>query len=222
MIDVQDLSVAIGPVQILDRVSLRVEPGTTVGVVGHNGAGKTTLMRALIGLLPASAGHVSLCGRDVTGMETQDRVRLGIGYMPEDRRLVPDLSVRQNILLPLEVARRRDADAALQRVLEWIPELVPLIDRKGNQLSGGQQKLAALARAICSGTHILLLDEPFEGVAPALVQRLAGVLRELRASGPAILVTDSEGAHLHGLCDARYDIERGSLSVRRSEVIHDE
>lgn len=220
MIEVQDLGVAIGPVQILDRVALQVGSGSTVSVVGHNGAGKTTLMRTLVGLLPAKSGTVRLCGRDVTAMDTRERVRMGIGYMPEDRRLVPDLSVRQNILLPLEVARRRDANAALERVLDWIPELLPLIDRKGNQLSGGQQKLAALARAICGGTNILLLDEPFEGVAPALVERLALVLKALRASGPAILVTDSEGAHLHGLCDAHYHIERGSLGVRQGEAAH--
>ena len=118
-------------------------------------------------------------------------VRLGLGYMPEDRRLVPDLSVRQNILLPLQVAGRRDGDDVLARVLSWIPELKPLIDRQGNQLSGGQQKLAALARAIGYGTKLLLLDEPFEGVAPALVERLVAVLQELRHAGPTILISDS-------------------------------
>jgi branched-chain amino acid transport system ATP-binding protein len=211
MIDIKDLSVSIGPVAILNGVSLTAPAGSLVGVVGHNGAGKTTLMRAIVGLLPVTAGELSLAGQPVTTASVQQRVSLGLGYMPEDRRLVPDLSVRENIMLPMEVRRMADAQARLAQALDWIPELHPLIDRKGNQLSGGQQKLAALARAICCGTRILLLDEPFEGVAPALVERLTEVLKALRTTGQTILVTDSEGSHLRGLCDARYEIERGTL-----------
>ena len=217
MIDVKALSVAIGPIGILDRVSLQAPQGSTVAVVGHNGAGKTTLMRALVGLLPARAGTVTMCGQDVTAWSTQQRVRLGLGYMPEDRRLVPDLSVRHNILLPMEVAGRTDAAQALAQVLDWIPELKPLIDRHGNQLSGGQQKLAALARAICQCTRLLLLDEPFEGVAPALVERLAQVLHTLRRQGPTIVVSDSEGANLRGLCDHWFGIERGEMRALEAD-----
>ena len=223
MIEVKNLSVSIGPVSILNNVSLTAAAGSLVGVVGHNGAGKTTLMRAIVGLLPVAGGELMLAGESVTTASVQQRVSLGLGYMPEDRRLVPDLSVRQNILLPMEVRRATDAQARLEQALDWIPELKPLIDRKGNQLSGGQQKLAALARAICYGTQFLLLDEPFEGVAPALIERLTRVLGALRATGPTILVTDSEGAHLEGLCDARYEIERGTLraeAVSAKEACH--
>lgn len=211
MIKTQDLCVSIGPVAILQNVSMQAAAGSVVGIVGHNGAGKTTLMRAITGLLPALSGKVLLGGTDVTRASTQQRVRLGLGYMPEDRRLIPDLSVRDNIMLPMEVAGTADAAGRLARVLDAIPELKPLILRKGNQLSGGQQKLAALARAICYGERMLLLDEPFEGVAPALVGRLTQVLMDLKSTGPTILITDSEGAHLAGLCDARYEIERGTL-----------
>jgi branched-chain amino acid transport system ATP-binding protein len=216
MIATEQLSVSIGPVAILHGASLQADAGTTIGIVGHNGAGKTTLMRALVGLLASRGGRITLCGQDVTGWPTRDRIRLGIGYMPEDRRLVPDLTVRENILLPMDVARRRDGADALARVLEWIPELKILIDRRGNQLSGGQQKLAALARAICCGTKVLLLDEPFEGVAPALVERLVEVLQALRRCGPTVLISDSEGAALVGLCDRFYEIERGMLRSRDS------
>ncbi|HSV46560.1 MAG TPA: ATP-binding cassette domain-containing protein [Ramlibacter sp.] len=196
---------------ILEQISLCAAPGKIVGIVGHNGAGKTTLMRAIVGALPARSGQVLMGGADVTSWSTKRRVGLGVGYMPEDRRLIPELTVRANILLPLEVARVDPAqrDQRLAGVLEMIPELVPLIERRGNQLSGGQQKLAALARAICQGQRLLLLDEPFEGVAPALVERLAAVLRAMRRQGPAIVVTDSEGTHLHGLCDLRFTLERG-------------
>ncbi|MES2973721.1 MAG: ATP-binding cassette domain-containing protein [Pseudomonadota bacterium] len=220
MIDIDKLCVSIGPVAILDGVSMHAAAGSVVGVVGHNGAGKTTLMRAVAGILPALSGRVAICGSDVTRSTTRQRVQLGMGYMPEDRRLVPDLSVRDNIMLPMEVSGAADAQARLDRVLESIPELKPLILRKGNQLSGGQQKLAALARAICYGTRLLLLDEPFEGVAPALVGRLTQVLMDLRVKGPTILITDSEGAHLAGLCDARYVMERGTLRPAALEGPH--
>lgn len=213
MIETRQLSVAVGPVSILEQVDLQATPGAVIGVVGHNGAGKTTLMRTLVGALPASSGQVLLDGTDVTPWPTRQRVQLGIGYMPEDRRLVPELTVRANIELPLEVARLAPAERArrIDGVLQMIPELVPLVQRRGNQLSGGQQKLAALARAICQGQRLLLLDEPFEGVAPALVERLATVLRALRRQGPTIVVTDSEGANLQGLCDVRFAIERGRV-----------
>jgi branched-chain amino acid transport system ATP-binding protein len=220
MIETRKLCVAVGPVSILEQVDLDASQRSVLGVVGHNGAGKTTLMRTLIGALPAASGQVWVDGNNVTGWPTQHRARLGIGYMPEDRRLIPELTVRANIELPLEVARldATERNRRLSGVLDMIPELVPLIQRRGNQLSGGQQKLAALARAICQGQRLLLLDEPFEGVAPALVQRLVAVLRALRRSGPTILVTDSEGANLEGLCDRRFAIERGR--VRPDNSLH--
>jgi branched-chain amino acid transport system ATP-binding protein len=215
-VEIRDLGVSVGPVSILEAVSFDAPEGSVVGVVGRNGAGKTTLMRALTGALPASAGRILFDGEDVGGRSTRQRVLAGLGYMPEDRRLVPDLSVRANIALPMEVQGLPATEIAqrVARVLALIPELQPLIDRKGNQLSGGQQKLAALARAISYGTQLLLLDEPFEGVAPALAARLGGVLRELRRGGPTIIVTDSEGANLEGLCDAQFTIERGRVSDR--------
>ncbi|MGF6921031.1 ABC transporter ATP-binding protein [Paraburkholderia sp. 40] len=218
MIETRALCVAFGPISVLEQVDVRAASGTVLGVVGHNGAGKTTLMRAIVGALPARSGQVRIDGQDVTTWTPQKRVALGLGYMPEDRRLIPELSVRANIVLPLEVARIDVAERGrrVSRVLDMIPELAPLIDRRGNQLSGGQQKLAALARAICQGQRLLLLDEPFEGVAPALVERLAAVLRALRQQGPTILVTDSEGANLQGLCDLRQTIERGR--VRPDEI----
>lgn len=221
MIDVDKLCVSIGPVAILDKVSMHAAAGSVVGIVGHNGAGKTTLMRAIVGILPTLSGRLAIGGQDVTATTIQHRVRLGMGYMPEDRRLVPDLSVRDNIMLPMEVSGVDGARDRLDRVLDAIPELKPLILRKGNQLSGGQQKLAALARAICYGTQVLLLDEPFEGVAPALVGRLTEVLMDLRVNGPTILITDSEGAHLAGLCDARYEMERGTLRPGAKEKLHE-
>jgi branched-chain amino acid transport system ATP-binding protein len=221
MISTENLCVSIGPVAILQHVTFQAPTGSVVGIVGHNGAGKTTLMRAIVGLLPTLSGKILLDELNVTALPTRHRVQRGLGYMPEDRRLVPDLSVWDNIMLPMEVAGAKDAEERLSRVLDNIPELKPLIQRKGNQLSGGQQKLAALARAICYGQSFLLLDEPFEGVAPALVGRLIQVLTELKSNGPTIVITDSEGAHLEGLCDLRYEIERGTLRPASLGSMHE-
>ncbi len=213
MIKVHQLSVSIGAISILEDISFSISPGHMLGIVGHNGAGKTTLMRTIVGAIGAREGQINLDGNEVMKWPTQRRVKLGIGYMPEDRRLIPELSVRNNILLPMEVSKvdSVERERRLSRVLEMIPELAPLINRSGNQLSGGQQKLVALARAVCQGQKMLLLDEPFEGVAPALVARLSNVLQLLRKDGPTILITDSEGANLAGLCDQRLTIERGKI-----------
>jgi len=142
---------------------------------------------------------------------THARARLGIGYMPEDRRLIPDLTVEENILLPAWAAGLGDARARWEKILEYVPEIRELAPRKGAQLSGGQQKLAALARALMCGTRLLLLDEPFEGVAPALAQRLAEVVRGLKDAGLTVILSESDLQHSERLVDRVVSIDRGSI-----------
>src|SRR4029453_15493116 len=152
--------------------------GQFVGLIGRNGAGKTTLFRAIMGIQPAKAGEMTFDGKSLRAMAGHSRARLGIGYMPEDRRLIPELTVEENVLLPAWASGIADAPGRLERIYRLVAEVKEVGPRKGSQLSGGQQKLAALARALMSGTKLLLLDEPFEGVAPALAPRLsAGVRR---------------------------------------------
>ena len=153
------------------------------GLIGRNGAGKTTLMKSIMGLLKQSSGTIAFDGADLLAAKTHARTRLGIGYMPEDRRLIPDLTVEENVLVPAWAAHLADAAARLEKVYRLIPELREFAPRKGSQLSGGQQKLVALGRALMCGTRLLLLDEPFEGVAPALAQRLAEVVARPEARG---------------------------------------
>jgi branched-chain amino acid transport system ATP-binding protein len=210
MIDLKAAEVAIQDVQVLRGFSLRVEPGTMVGLIGRNGAGKTTVMRTIMGHLPLLAGSLRLGDIDLTSAEPHRRAALGIGYMPEDRGLVPELTVEENICLPLWVSPQLKLGERLKFVYDVLPELLEMRERKALLLSGGQQKLVALARALSVGTRLLLLDEPFEGVAPALSRRLSEVVGGLRGSGVSVLISQSDLNHSRSLLDAEVVIERGA------------
>jgi branched-chain amino acid transport system ATP-binding protein len=214
MLRLDGVSVSIGPVAILRGVDLDVAAGEFAGLIGRNGAGKTTLLRTIMGLLRPAAGTLGFAGRDLAAVPTHHRAGLGIGYMPEDRRLVPALSAEENILLPAWAVDAADAQAQLARIYQTIPELTALRARKALQLSGGQQKLVALGRALMAGRKLLLLDEPFEGVAPVLARRLAEVIAGLRESGLSVILSESSMTHAHGLLDRVFTIDRGSVSVR--------
>jgi len=207
---VHSLHVAIDSVVALRGLSLEVPDGCMVGLVGRNGAGKTTLMRTLMGHLVPTSGRVELEGRDLLALPAHARAGLGIGYMPEDRGLVPELTVEENILLPLWVRRGLVEGERLAIVYRAIPELAEMRTRRALLLSGGQQKLVALARALAAGTRLLLLDEPFEGVAPALAKRLAEVIASLKGSGVSVLIAQSDLNHARRLVDSEVVVERGA------------
>ena len=212
MLRLDDVSVSIGTVAILRNVGLELSVGEFAGLIGRNGAGKTTLLRTVMGLLPVRAGSVQFEDHPLAQVPTHARVRLGIGYMPEDRRLVPGLTVEENVLLPAWSARMSDAKERLARVYAVIPEVREFGSRKALQLSGGQQKLVALARAMIAGTRLLLLDEPFEGVAPVLARRLAEVIGGLRATGLTVILAESSLTHARHLLDRSFVIDRGAVS----------
>ena len=210
MLQIESLHVSIQNVEALRGLSLTVPDGALVGLVGRNGAGKTTLMRSVMGHLPVRSGRIVFDGQDVAALPSHRRAALGIGYMPEDRGLVPELTVEENILLPVWVNRALRAEERLELVYRVLPELKEMRERRALLLSGGQQKLAALARALAVGTRLLLLDEPFEGVAPVLSKRLAEVIAGLKGSAVAVLMAQSDLNHARSLVDQEVVIERGT------------
>jgi branched-chain amino acid transport system ATP-binding protein len=210
LLEIDNLMVEIQSMPALRGFSMQIPRGAMVSLVGRNGAGKTTLMRTVMGHLKPAQGVVRFEGADMSTHPRHARAALGIGYMPEDRGLVPQLTVEENILLPLWVASNLDRKARLEFVYEAIGELYDMRGRKALLLSGGQQKLVALGRALAIGTKCLLLDEPFEGIAPALAERLADVLSSLRGKDLTLLMAQSDMNHSRGLVDVEVTIERGA------------
>jgi branched-chain amino acid transport system ATP-binding protein len=210
LLAIDNLVVEIQSMPALRGFSLYLPRGAMVGLVGRNGAGKTTLMRSIMGHLKPAQGAIRFDGADLAAQPRHTRAGLGIGYMPEDRCLVPQLTVEENILLPLWVAKHLDRVARLDFVYQVIGELAEMRSRKALLLSGGQQKLVALGRALAIGTKCLLLDEPFEGIAPALAERLSEVLASLKGKELTLLMSQSDMNHSRGLVDAEFTIERGA------------
>jgi branched-chain amino acid transport system ATP-binding protein len=210
VLQVQDLHVQIQSVAVLRGLSLRVQGGSMTGLVGRNGAGKTTLLRTIMGHLPVKQGRISFDGVDLASLPSHARVGLGIGFMPEDRGLVPELTVEENILVPVWTHKELHEDERLALVYRVLPELQEMRMRRALLLSGGQQKMVALARAMAVGTRLLLLDEPFEGVAPALSKRLAEAIAALKGSAVSVLIAQSDLNHSRKLVDAEFAIERGA------------
>ena len=213
MLRIEALDVSIASVGILRGVNMDVPTGKFVGLIGRNGAGKTTLMRSVMGILPPRQGSISFDGAVLGKIPVHERARNGIGYMPEDRRLVPSLTVEENVLIPAWSAGVADPRERLADVYKMIPEVRAFSERRALQLSGGQQKLVALARALMCGTKLLLLDEPFEGVAPVLAKRLAEVISGLKQRGLSIVLTESDLSHSRDMLDVIYSIDRGQVSI---------
>lgn len=212
-LEIRSLHVAIDRIPILRDVSLEVPAGKMVGLIGRNGAGKTTLMRAIMGLMPLQAARIAAAGEDIQHLKPYVLAGRGISYMPEDRRLIPALTVEENILLPAWANGLRDAVKRLDWIYGLMPEVHQFRERRALQLSGGQQKLVALARALMPGHKLLLLDEPFEGVAPVLSRRLTEVIAGLRQEGMSVILSESDDTHSADLVDLVYRIERGVVTA---------
>lgn len=215
MLELRNLHVDIASANVLRGFNLSLTQGQMLGLAGRNGAGKTSTLRSIMGHLPLREGSIQFDSLDLSAMPVHARAALGIGYMPEDRGLVPELTVEENILIPLWVSQTLTVDERLAFVYQVLPELKEMSQRRALLLSGGQQKLVALARALAVGTRLLLLDEPFEGVAPALAMRLSEVIAKLKGSELSVLISQSDLNHSSGLLDDTVVIERGA-NIKKS------
>ncbi len=211
MLEVSGLDVNIGPTPILRGLNLEVPSGTMCGLIGRNGAGKTTFLRAIMGALAAKAGVVTFDDHDLLNSQPHRRAHMGIGFMPEDRRLVPALTVEENILVPVWATGMEGWQERLDWIYGLMPEVAEFRDRGSMELSGGQQKFVAFARALMVGTKLLLLDEPGEGIAPVFALRMGEIMKNLKDEGESVLVAESNDKHVAGLLDRTFVIERGSI-----------
>ena len=213
MLVVNTLDVNINGTPILRDIGLEIKAGEIVGLIGRNGAGKTTFLRSLMGLLPIRGGKLIFEGDGIESLPGYRRAHMGIGYMPEDRRLVPEMTAEENILVPVWSTNIQGHEDRLAWIYKIIPECKVFRSMAATSLSGGQQKLVALARALMVGQRLLLLDEPTEGIAPVLALRMGEILASLKKEGVSIIIAESNDAHVADVIDRTYVIERGSIVI---------
>ncbi len=211
MLEVSEIEVYYGLSHVLFGVSLGAAQGEVVALLGRNGAGKSTTLKAIMGLVPPQAGRVLFRGEDLTGKPSHLICRKGIGFVPEDRRIFPDLTVREN----LEVGRRPDGHGdprwSFERAFEMFPALRNLASRRGGSLSGGEQQMLAIARTLVGNPTVLLLDEPSEGLAPRVVQTMADQILRLKQEGMIILLSEQNLHFATRVSDRAYILEKGRI-----------
>ena len=213
MFEVSQLNVAYGESHVIHDISLVVGAHDSVAVMGRNGMGKTTLLKSLIGLLPTRSGHIRLNGRELAGLPSYERVKQGLAFVPQGRMVFPFLTVEQNILTGAEHSGHRTVPDYLYR---FFPVLQEMKHRKGGNLSGGQQQMLAIARALISDPKVLILDEPTEGIQPSIIKELAQTLNVLRKErGFAIVISEQVLSFALDLADRFLVIDRG-------RIVHDE
>ena len=207
MLELTDVHAVYGRSHVLHGVSLRAGEGEIVSLLGRNGAGKSTTLKAIVGVVEVTAGEIRFEGRSLRGVPTHRVARLGIGLVPEDRRIFADLTVMENLL----VGARADGGFPLERVFGLFPKLAVLARQRGGSLSGGEQQMLTIARTLMTGPRLLLLDEPSEGLAPVVVAALADNVAALRRQGLSILMAEQNVKFARRLADRAYIIEKGQI-----------
>ena len=208
VLQVRDLMAGYAGSTVIHGLSLAVDSGEIVCLLGRNGAGKTTTLRAIMGLTPPRSGSVTFKGSEICGRAPFEIARRGIGFVPDDRRIFPDLTVQENLVLAARMSGR-SGRWSVGRVCELFPVLEGLLAQKGNHLSGGEQKMLALGRALMQDPELLLLDEPIEGLAPLVVKHLGEALRRIREAGVTILLADQNVKFSRRVADRAYILEKG-------------
>ena len=207
----RDLHTHYGPSHILRGASIRIAPGETLGLMGRNGMGKTTLIRTLVGLVPPTSGAVLIDGRDATRAPAFRRARSGIAYVPEGRGIFPSLTVEENLDIAARAPDNRPADWTLDRVLELFPRIRQRIANRGDQLSGGEQQMLAIGRALMTNPRLLILDEATEGLAPLIRDEIWRTIRRVREAGIATLVVDKTVSEVAAVADRVVVLVKGQI-----------
>ena len=215
LLEVDDIHTYRGPAHILCGVSLGVDNDEVVALVGRNGAGRTTIIESITGLLPVRAGRIRFDGQEITALPPHRRAQRGIGYAPENSGIFPELSVAENLMISRWMAEKAGRAAANgetdERVFAVFPEVRPLVARQGMNLSGGQKKMVAIARAMSLVPSLLILDEAFEGLAPVVVKRFREAVMTIKGMGIALLIADSNLASAAAIADRLYVVDRGEI-----------
>ena len=219
MLRIHDVHAGYGATPILFGVSLEVRAGEAVALLGKNGMGKTTLMKTAMGFLKPWRGTIELDGVDLTRLAPHDIARLGIGLVPENRRIFPGLTVRENLELGLSAAATRSGAVRRQRfdeVFQHFPRLRERVDQPGRTLSGGEQQMLAIARVMMAGAKLVLMDEPTQGLAPALIRHIRDMVGELKRLGMTVLLVEQNARVALSVCDRGYVMEKGTIVFEAS------
>ncbi|MFH7859795.1 MAG: ABC transporter ATP-binding protein [Candidatus Aenigmatarchaeota archaeon] len=209
MLEVENIEVSLGGVDILRKVSLNVKEKEIVMILGRNGAGKTTTMKSIIGIVPLKKGRIIFNGKDITNLPPYKRAKMGIGYAPDDRKIFTDMTAKENIEVALSNSNKKNE--VFKEVFQIFPIIEKLMNRKGGYLSGGEQKMLAIARALALSPKFLLLDEPLEGLAPIVTKHFYESIKKIRDRGISILIAESNLLHASKLADRIFVIERGEI-----------
>ncbi len=218
ILEVNNIYTSYGLSRVLFGVSLKVNEGEVVSILGRNGVGKTTTLRSIMGLTPPHSGSIKWKGKEITAKPSYQIAKMGIGFVPEDRRIFSDLTVWENLDVAIKSSGKRGASWTVERVFELFPALEPLQNRRGGYLSGGEQQMLTIARALMGNPELLLLDEPSEGLAPVVVQHLGEQISKLREEGMTILLSEQNTQFSLDLSDRIYILEKGEVRYEGSVV----
>jgi len=211
LLELDSITTYRGPAQILRGISLAVDSDEVVCLVGRNGAGRTTIIKSILGLLPVRSGSIRFRNADITRLPPHKRAKCGIGYAPEDTGIFPELTVAENLMISRWLSETAQGDDTETRVFTVFPEVKLLRPRQGLNLSGGQKKMVAIARALALAPYLLILDEAFEGLAPAVVKRFRDAVTMIKGMGISILIAESNLASAAAIADRLYIVERGEI-----------
>jgi branched-chain amino acid transport system ATP-binding protein len=212
MLNIENLNAWYDRSHVVQGISLEVKPGEIVTLMGRNGAGKTTTLRSVMGLVAKRSGSVRLEGVNILAAPAHTRFHRGLGYVPEERRIVPGLTVRENLRLGLLASSKiRDEHAAIERIAETFPRLKERLDQDGTSLSGGEQQMLAIARAMMSGPRMILLDEPSEGIMPVLVEEMFALFQRMKQEGTTILLVEQNVELALSISDRAYIMDQGVI-----------